>query len=87
MASGTPIVATEIASLMEFKSGNIAATWCEPDNPHQFAQSIRDCLTKYPRKSEGYAETMDFVKHFSWENRIEKIMGYVDEGVRSQIIH
>ena len=87
MASGTPIVATEIASLMEFKSGNIAATWCEPDNPHQFAQSIRDSLTKYPRKIEGYAETMDFVKQFSWENRIQKIMGYVDEGVRSQIIH
>ncbi|MEG4249324.1 glycosyltransferase family 4 protein [Microcoleus sp. Pol10D4] len=87
MASGTPIVATEIASLMEFKSGNIAATWCEPDNPHQFAQSIRDCLTKYPRKSEGYAETMDFVKHFSWENRIERILSYVDEQVRSQIIH
>ena len=87
MASGTPIVATEIASLMEFKSGNIAATWCEPDNPHQFAQSIRDCLTKYPRKSEGYAETLNFVKQFSWEKRIQKIMGYVDEGVRSQIIH
>ena len=87
MASGTPIVATEIASLMEFKSGNIAATWCEPDNPHQFAQSIRDCLTKYPRKSEGYAETLNFVKQFSWENRIQKIMGYVEESVRSQIIH
>ncbi|MEG4520048.1 MULTISPECIES: glycosyltransferase family 4 protein [unclassified Microcoleus] len=87
MASGTPIVATEIASLMEFKSGNIAATWCEPDNPHQFAQSIRDCLTKYPRKIEGYAETMDFVKQFSWENRIERILSYVDDQVRSQIIH
>ncbi|MBD1884327.1 glycosyltransferase family 4 protein [Microcoleus vaginatus] len=87
MASGTPIVATEIASLMEFKSGNIAATWCEPDNPHHFAQSIRDSLTKYPRKSEGYAETLDFVKQFSWENRIERILNYVDEGVRSQIIH
>ncbi|MEG4105636.1 glycosyltransferase family 4 protein [Microcoleus sp. S13_C5] len=87
MASGTPIVATEIASLMEFKSGNIAAIWCEPDHPHQFAQSIRDSLTKYPRKSEGYAKTLNFVKQFSWENRIQKIMGYVDEGVRSQIIY
>lgn len=87
MASGTPIVATEIASLMEFKSGNIAAIWCEPDNPHQFAQSIRHCLTKYPRKIEGYAETLNFVKQFSWENRIQKIMVYVDDQVRSQIIH
>ncbi len=86
MASGTAIVATEIASLMEFKSGNIAATWCEPDNPHQFAQSIRDSLTKYPRKSEGYAETLNFVKQFSWENRIERILSYVDDQVRYPII-
>jgi glycosyltransferase involved in cell wall biosynthesis len=83
MASGTPIVATEIASLMEFKAGNIAAIWCEPDNPHQFAQSIRDSLAKYPRRLEGYAETLDFVKQFSWENRIEKILSYVDADVRS----
>jgi len=87
MASGTPIVATEIASLMEFKSGNIAATWCEPDNPHHFTQSIRDSLTKYPRKSEGYAETRNFVKQFSWENRIERILSYVDDQVRSQLIN
>ncbi|MEG3920334.1 glycosyltransferase family 4 protein [Microcoleus sp. T3_A4] len=87
MASGTPIVATEIASLREFKWGDIAAIWCKPDNPHHFAQSIRHCLTKYPRKSEGYAETIDFVKQFSWENRIERILRYVDEQVRSQMIH
>jgi len=64
---------------MEFKSGNIAAIWCEPDNPHQFAQSIQDCLAKYPRRGEGYPETLDFVRQFSWENRIEKILSYVDE--------
>ncbi|MEG5136849.1 MULTISPECIES: glycosyltransferase family 4 protein [unclassified Microcoleus] len=86
MASGTPIIATEIASLMEFKSGKIAAIWCEPDNPYRFAQSIRDSLAKYPRRSEGYAETLYFVKQFSWENRIEKILSYVDADVRSQII-
>jgi glycosyltransferase involved in cell wall biosynthesis len=85
MASGTPIVATEIPSMIEFKSANIAATWCAPDNPQQFAQSIQASLTKYPRKTEGYAETMDFVKQFSWENRIERILSYVDEKVRSEI--
>jgi len=87
MASGTAIVATEIPSLMEFKSGNIAAIWCEPDNPYKLAQSIRDSLAKYPRQVEGYAETLDFVKQFSWENRIEKILGYVDADVRSQMIN
>ena len=81
MASGTAIVATEIPSLMEFKSGNIATIWCEPDNPYKFAQSIRDSLTRYPRQVEGYSETLDFVKQFSWENRIEKILSYVDESV------
>jgi glycosyltransferase involved in cell wall biosynthesis len=83
MASGTPIVATEIPSMIEFESANIAATWCAPDHPHQFAQSIQASLAKYPRKVEGYSETMDFVKQFSWENRIERILSYVDEPVRS----
>ena len=53
---------------------------------YEFAQSIQACLAKYPRNAEGYPETMDFVKQFSWENRIERILSYVDEKVRYPII-
>jgi glycosyltransferase involved in cell wall biosynthesis len=78
-ASGTPIVATEIPSLTEFKNTNAIAAWCEPDNPNNFAESLKTVLETHPRKSEGYQDSVDFVKQYSWENRAAKIMSYVDE--------
>ena len=82
MASGTPIVATEIPSLIEFKSTNAIALWCEPDRPTQFAQCLKQVLETHPRKPDGYSNSIDFVKQFSWENRIAKILNYVDDSMR-----
>lgn len=86
MASGTPMVVTEIPPLMEFKASPLIASWCEPDNPDKLANSISHTLAKYPRKIEGYAASIDFAKQFSWENRITKIFSYVQEDMRPQII-
>lgn len=77
MASGTPIVATEIPPLMEFKSSSAVAAWCEADNPKAFAQSVEKTLITHPRRTEGYTDNMDFVQQFSCENRIAKILSYV----------
>ncbi|MBD2663965.1 hypothetical protein B6N60_05036 [Richelia sinica FACHB-800] len=85
MASGTPIVATEILPLMEFKKSPLIASWCEPDNSHKLAETIRHTLEKYPRKIEGYVKTIDFAQQFSWENRITKILSYVREDMRPTI--
>ncbi|NJO40613.1 MAG: glycosyltransferase family 4 protein [Cyanobacteria bacterium RU_5_0] len=85
MASGTPIVATEIAPLMEFKPFNVVSGWCEPDNPVKLAECIQRVLETHPRKLEGYINTIDFVQQFSWENRIEKILSYVDEPLRQLV--
>ena len=82
LASGTPIVATEIPSMIEFKSANIIANWCEPDRPDIFAATIKKTLQNYPRNLEGYAETINFVRQFSWENRITKILSYVENSLR-----
>lgn len=82
MASGTPIVATEIPPLMEFKTAKAVAAWCEPDNPIQFAQCLQQVWQTHPRKIEGYADSMDFVQQFSCENRISKILSYVEESMR-----
>ncbi len=76
MASGTPIVATEILPLMPFKSSPMIAFWCEPDNPTAFAQSIQQVLQKYPRKVEGYLESIEFARQFTWEERAKKILSY-----------
>ncbi|WP_414570348.1 glycosyltransferase family 4 protein [Nostoc sp. CCY 9925] len=80
-ASGTPIVATEIPSLTEFQNTQAIAAWCEPDNPNKFAESLKRVLETHPRKIEGYPDSIEFVKQFSWENRAAKILSYVDESL------
>jgi len=85
MASGTAIAATEILPLKEFQQANIAAGWCEPDNPTAFAKCLQQVLINYPRKVAGYSEEMEFVQQFSCENRIQTILSYVQESLRPVI--
>ncbi|MBD2344414.1 glycosyltransferase [Anabaena subtropica] len=86
MASGTPIVITEIPPLMPFKDMPLAAVWCEPDNPYILAKALKQALEIYPRRIEGYINNIELAKPFSWENRAEKILSYVDEAFRPQLI-
>jgi len=77
MAAGTPIVATEIPPLMEFKSTGVVAGWCEPNQPMKLADCMARVLESHPYRPGGYTETMKFVQQFSWENRIAKILSHV----------
>ncbi len=85
IASGTPIVATTIAPLLEFKLPHLAMDWCEPDDPTQFSVCLQSALNHYPRKIEGYLENIEFGQQFSWENRIEKILSYVNPKMRPTV--
>ncbi len=78
IASGTPMVITEIEPLKEFKSSPMIATWCEPDDPQAFAQAILRTIEKYPRKPDGYAENIEYSRQFTEEKRMEKILEYLD---------
>ncbi|MBF2001388.1 MAG: glycosyltransferase [Synechococcales cyanobacterium M58_A2018_015] len=86
MASGTPIVATEIPPLQEFKAAGVVAGWCEPNQPHALAACIQHVLDTRPRQSQGYTHSMDFVQQFSWENRITQIMKVVAESCRPVLL-
>jgi glycosyltransferase involved in cell wall biosynthesis len=86
LASGTPIVATEIPPLRSFQSAALVANWCAPDCPLALVNCIAQTLTLYPRQPEGYAHSIEFVRQFSWENRIQKILGYVDKAFQPQIL-
>jgi glycosyltransferase involved in cell wall biosynthesis len=85
-ASGTPIVATEIPSLVEFQKTHSITAWCEPDNPIKFAENLKRVLETHPRKTNGYSDSINFAKQFSWENRAAKILSYVDESLLPQLI-
>ncbi|HIK08509.1 MAG TPA: glycosyltransferase [Trichormus sp. M33_DOE_039] len=84
-ASGTPIVATKIPSLIEFQNTPAIAGWCEPDDHIKFTACLQQVFATHPRKIDGYSETIKFVQQFSWENRAAKIMSYVHESMRPYI--
>jgi len=86
LASGTPIVATEIPPLLEFKETNIVAGWCQPDDPREYARCLEKVLITHPRKINGYVEQIKFARQFSWESRMTKIMSYVAESFRPEIV-
>ena len=79
LASGTPIVATEIPPLLEFKEQGIVAAWCETDNSNAYAQAIAQALATHPRQIDGYSQQIDFASQFSWENRVKKILSYAGD--------
>lgn len=85
LASGTPIAATEIPPLMEFKAANVVAEWCEPDRPLVFARCIEKVLEHYPRRREGYLQNIEMARQFSCENRIAKILSHVEGSMRPPI--
>lgn len=85
IASGVPIVATRIPPLKEFQDLEVVAAWCEPNNPHDLAHSIRQVLERYPRPAGGYSNNADLVRQFSWENRILKTLDRVDEAFRPPV--
>jgi glycosyltransferase involved in cell wall biosynthesis len=81
LASGTPIVATEIPPLMEFKGAPAPIGWCRPDDPIQFQQQLKNTLAQYPYRSEGYPARPDFLQRFSWEARLQKILEHVEPSI------
>ena len=82
LASGTPIVATEIPPLLEFKDTNIVAAWCETDNPTAYANALKKALATHPYKADGYDHQIDFASQFSWENRTKEIINKVAKSMQ-----
>lgn len=81
MASGTPIVATKISALSSYENSAGVAAWCNPDDSSQFSTALLRVLQRFPKKPEGYEPQRDFVKQFSWENRIQRILEHIDPSV------
>jgi glycosyltransferase involved in cell wall biosynthesis len=86
MASGTPMVATEIPPLMEFKASDVVAGWCEPDQPMQFADRLQQVLQSHPRRPEGYDHSIRFASQFSWESRAKNLFSHVEEAMRPELL-
>lgn len=76
MASGRPIVASNIPSLTEILNKKNAFI-AEADNPHSFAQKINYAL-EFPNPALSLAQQAQRdVRKYSWKNRAKKISTYL----------
>lgn len=76
MASGRPIVASDLSSLREVLDEE-TAYFFEPDNPESLAQTI-EYVVAHPKEAQKKAEAaLVKVKDYTWKKRAEKILSFI----------
>lgn len=76
MASGIPIVASNLPSLKEVLIGE-NAVFAEADNPTSFKKEIVDLLADESKMARMRQKSLEESKKYSWENRANNILDFV----------
>ncbi len=77
MASGKPIIASDLNSIREILTNDDSILFFEPDNSEDLINKIKflssnpDLMIKLSTKSK------DLAKEYSWNNRVEKILNHI----------
>ena len=77
MASGTPIVATDLSSTREILHHGENAVLVQPDDPQALAQGIRQVLEMPDRGQQLAAQAYQDVTAFTWARRAANILAFV----------
>jgi glycosyltransferase involved in cell wall biosynthesis len=77
MASGTPIVATNLPSTREILHDGENAVLVEPDDPEALAQGLRQVLEMPDRGRRLAAQAHQDVAAFTWKRRAANILSFV----------
>lgn len=77
MASGRPIVASDLPSLREILN-NESTIFFEPDNPRDLAEKINMLLNNDNLARSISAQALKEVKQYSWEERAKKILNFIN---------
>jgi glycosyltransferase involved in cell wall biosynthesis len=78
MASGVPIIASDLPSLREVLSEENALL-IEPDNPQALAESIEKILNDTNLSSQIAQKAKDDVRKYTWDNYAEKILEFIQK--------
>lgn len=71
MASGTPVVTSNVSSLPEVVAD--AALLVDPLYPDAIADALRRVLTDAKLRSDLSARGLERARHFSWERSIRRV--------------
>ena len=76
MASGVPIVVSDLPSLREVLN-EFNAFFVEPDNPRAFAEGIARVLDDEAFSQKISRRALEDVKKYTWENRARNILDFI----------
>jgi glycosyltransferase involved in cell wall biosynthesis len=77
MASGTPVVTSNVSSLPEVTGD--AAILTDPYDPESIADGLRRALTDSALRAELKTRGLTRVRQFSWEDSVRRIRAIYDE--------
>lgn len=81
MASGRPIVASNIPSLREVLEDESNAILVEPDDPRSLAQGILKVLQNKDLSQKISKKALDDIKNYTWQKRAQKIFQFITDSV------
>jgi glycosyltransferase involved in cell wall biosynthesis len=76
MASGVPIIASDLPAIREVLDES-TATFCEPDNPESLARAIEFVLANPAEAQTKARKALELVKDYSWTERARKILEFI----------
>ncbi len=76
MASGVPIIASDLPSLREIVNESMVYFFT-PDDPHSLAEVITDLFAHYPEACAKALKTFDIAKEYSWDTRAQHILSFL----------
>ncbi len=76
MASGTPIVASDLPSIREIVSEN-EVFFAAPDNPESFASAIKDVLSKPDEAERRAGAARRLVAQYDWKHRARAVVDWM----------
>ena len=77
MACGCPVIVSNRAALPEI-CGN-ASVYCDPDDPEDIAQKIRQVLEDKKLRSEAVTKGYARIKSFNWERSARQVLDMIEK--------
>lgn len=78
MASGVPIIASDLPSLREIIDERLAYFFM-PDDPKSLADTIVSALKDYPEAKKKGAAALLLAENYSWQKRAQNILDFINQ--------
>ena len=76
MASGVPIVSTDLPSVREVLTDE-SAFFVSPDDAHDLTRGLKEALADRRQAGEKAHAAKERGQHFSWEGRAGRILAFI----------